>query len=110
MSCRLKASFIGTILQDVGLPRPKNQQIDDLAAEISPEKIDEADGDWIFSGVYGDPKATKKDTAIANPLWKNLKAVKAGQAKDVPDETWYLGLGVTAADSVLADLRGYLVK
>ncbi|MEU6877305.1 iron-siderophore ABC transporter substrate-binding protein [Streptomyces sp. NPDC046712] len=105
-----KASFIGTILQDAGLPRPKNQQIDDLAAEVSPEKIDQADADWIFTGVYGDPKATKRDTAQANPLWKNLQAVKAGQAKDVPDETWYLGLGVTAADSVLDDLHGYLVK
>ncbi|MER6097274.1 iron-siderophore ABC transporter substrate-binding protein [Streptomyces sp. NPDC001728] len=105
-----KASFIGTILEDTGLPRPKNQQIDELAAEISPEKIDEADADWIFTGVYGDAKATKKDTAQANPLWKNLKAVKAGQAKDVPDETWYLGLGVTAANSVLDDLRADLVK
>ena len=105
-----KASFIGTILEDAGLPRPKNQQIDELAAEISPEKIDQADGDWIFTGVYGEAKATKKDTAQANPLWKNLKAVKAGQAKDVPDETWYLGLGVTAANSVLDDLRADLVK
>ncbi|MFG3035732.1 ABC transporter substrate-binding protein [Streptomyces sp. NPDC048330] len=105
-----KASFIGTILEDAGLPRPKNQQIDELAAEISPEKIDEADADWIFTGVYGDAKATKKDTAQTNPLWKNLKAVKAGRAKDVPDETWYLGLGVTAANSVLDDLREDLVK
>ncbi|MFF5428324.1 MULTISPECIES: ABC transporter substrate-binding protein [unclassified Streptomyces] len=105
-----KASFIGTILEDAGLPRPKNQQIDELAAEISPEKIDEADADWIFTGVYGDPKATKRDAAQANPLWKNLKAVKAGRAKDVPDETWYLGLGVTAANSVLDDLRADLVK
>ncbi|MEU7012634.1 iron-siderophore ABC transporter substrate-binding protein [Streptomyces sp. NPDC046385] len=105
-----KASFIGTILEDVGLPRPANQQVNDLAVEVSPEKIDQADGDWIFTGVYGDPKATKRDTAQANPLWKNLKAVKAGQAKDVPDETWYLGLGVTAANSVLDDLRGDLVK
>ncbi|MFE6069911.1 ABC transporter substrate-binding protein [Streptomyces sp. NPDC056525] len=105
-----KASFIGTILEDTGLPRPENQQINDLAAEISPEKIDEADGDWIFTGVYGEAKATKKDTAQANPLWKNLKAVRAGQAEDVPDETWYLGLGVTAADMVLDDLRGHLVK
>ncbi|MFE5972024.1 ABC transporter substrate-binding protein [Streptomyces sp. NPDC056460] len=105
-----KASFIGTILQDTGLPRPENQRIDELAAEISAEKIDEADGDWIFTGVYGEAKATKKDTAQANPLWKNLKAVKAGQAEDVPDETWYLGLGVTAANMVLDDLRGYLVK
>ncbi|MFF5924594.1 ABC transporter substrate-binding protein [Streptomyces hydrogenans] len=105
-----KASFIGTILEDAGLPRPKNQQIDELAAEISPEKIDQADGDWIFTGVYGDAKATKKDAAQGNPLWKNLEAVKAGQAKDVPDETWYLGLGVTAANSVLDDLRADLVK
>ncbi|MFB6633103.1 ABC transporter substrate-binding protein [Streptomyces sp. NPDC056362] len=105
-----KASFIGTILEDTGLPRPKNQQIDELAAEISPERIDEADADWIFTGVYGDAKATKKDSAQANPLWRNLKAVKAGHAKDVPDETWYLGLGVTAANSVLDDLRADLVK
>ncbi|MEV5678782.1 MULTISPECIES: ABC transporter substrate-binding protein [unclassified Streptomyces] len=105
-----KASFIGTILEDTGLPRPENQQIDDLAAEISPEKIDEADADWIFTGVYGDVKATKRDTAQANPLWKNLKAVKAGQAKDVSDETWYLGLGVTSANLVLDDLRADLVK
>ena len=105
-----KASFIGTILDDIGLPRPANQQIDELAAEISPENIDDADADWIFTGVYGDAKATDRDTARSNPLWKNLKAVKSGQAKDVSDETWYLGLGVTSARLVLDDLRGYLVK
>ncbi|KMS85573.1 MULTISPECIES: ABC transporter substrate-binding protein [Streptomyces] len=101
-------SFIGTILKDVGIPRPKNQDIEDLAAEISAENIDQADADWIFTGVYGDPKATDKSKAQGNPLWKNLKAVKDGHARDVPDETWYLGLGVTAADSVLDDLQKYL--
>ncbi|MEV7817013.1 iron-siderophore ABC transporter substrate-binding protein [Streptomyces flaveolus] len=101
-------SFIGTILNDVGIPRPKNQDIEDLAAEISAENIDQADADWIFTGVYGDPKATDKSKAQGNPLWKNLKAVKDGHARDVPDETWYLGLGVTAADSVLDDLQKYL--
>jgi iron complex transport system substrate-binding protein len=105
-----KASFIGTILQDVGLPRPANQRVNDLATEISPEKIDDADADWIFTGVYGDAKKTDRDTARSNPLWKNLKAVGDGHAKDVKDETWYLGLGVTAANLVLDDLRGYLVK
>lgn len=45
-------------------------------------------------GVYGDPKATGK----------------SGHAYDVPDETWYLGLGVTAADEVLADLRAHLTE
>lgn len=105
-----QASFIGTILRDAGVPRPKNQQVQDLAVEISPEKMDEADADWIFTGVYGDPSKTERDTAESNPLWKDLKAVKAGQAENVPDETWYLGLGVTAADLVLDDLRGFLVK
>ncbi|MET9881378.1 iron-siderophore ABC transporter substrate-binding protein [Actinacidiphila glaucinigra] len=101
-------SFIGTILKDVGIPRPKNQDIEDLAAEISAENIDQADADYIFTGVYGDPKATEKSKAQGNPLWKNLKAVKDGHAFDVPDETWYLGLGVTAADAVLDDLEKHL--
>ncbi|MWA10817.1 ABC transporter substrate-binding protein [Streptomyces sp. BA2] len=105
-----KASFIGTILADTGLPRPKNQQVNDLATEISTEKIDEADADWIFTGVYGDAKKTGRSEAEKNPLWKKLDAVKDGQAKNVPDETWYLGLGVTAANEVLGDLRGFLVK
>jgi iron complex transport system substrate-binding protein len=104
------ASFIGTILKDVGIPRPKNQDIEDLAAEISAENIDQADADYIFTGVYGDPKATDKSKAQSNPLWKNLDAVKAGHAYDVPDETWYLGLGVTAAEEVLADLEQHLTK
>jgi iron complex transport system substrate-binding protein len=104
------ASFIGTILKDSGIPRPKNQNIADLAAEISAENIDQADADYIFTGVYGDPKATDKTKVQGNPLWKNLGAVKAGRAYDVPDETWYLGLGVTAANEVLADLEKYLVK
>jgi iron complex transport system substrate-binding protein len=104
------ASFIGTILKDAGIPRPKNQDIEDLAAEVSAENIDQADGDYIFTGVYGDPKATDKSKAQGNPLWKNLKAVKAGHAYDVPDETWYLGLGVTAANEVVADLESHLTK
>ncbi|MDT0468558.1 ABC transporter substrate-binding protein [Streptomyces gibsoniae] len=103
-------SFIGTILKDLGVPRPKNQDIDDLAAEISAENIDQADADYIFTGVYGNPSATDMAKAQGNPLWKNLKAVKDGHAHDVPDETWYLGLGVTAANSVLDDLQKYLAS
>ncbi|NSC20059.1 iron-siderophore ABC transporter substrate-binding protein [Streptomyces albus subsp. chlorinus] len=105
-----KASFIGTILQDVGLPRPGNQRVNDLATEISPERMDEADADWIFTGAYGDPESTDRAKARNSPLWKNLRAVRKGHARDVDDETWYLGLGVTAADRVLDDLRHHLVK
>ncbi|GAB2866003.1 iron-siderophore ABC transporter substrate-binding protein [Streptomyces deserti] len=104
------ASFIGTILKDAGIPRPKNQDIDDLATEVSAENIDQADADYIFTGVYGDPEATDKAKAQGNPLWKNLKAVKSGHAHDVPDETWYLGLGVMAAEEVVADLDRHLTE
>jgi hypothetical protein len=81
-----------------------------LGQDIGPERINEADADWIFTGVYDDAKATKRDQAESNPLWKKLRAVKAGHAKNVQDETWYLGLGVTAAGRVLDCLRGYLVR
>ncbi|MEU7605690.1 iron-siderophore ABC transporter substrate-binding protein [Streptomyces sp. NPDC041003] len=104
------ASFIGTILKDTGLPRPQNQQVEELAVEVGPERMDEAAADWIFTGVYGAKDKTKRDSAEANPLWRGLEAVQQGRAKDVPDETWYLGLGVTAADKVLDDLRGFLVE
>lgn len=55
-------------------------------------------------------KAAERDTAQANPLWKDLKAVKEGRAKNVSGETWYLGLGVTSANPVLDDLPADLVK
>ncbi|MET1154286.1 ABC transporter substrate-binding protein, partial [Arthrobacter sp.] len=41
-------SLIGVILTDTGLARPENQNIDELAAEISAENIEQSDSDWIF--------------------------------------------------------------
>ncbi|WP_371484611.1 ABC transporter substrate-binding protein [Kitasatospora sp. NBC_00315] len=101
-------SFIGTILTDIPLPQPKIEQVKELAVEISPEQIDKADADWIFYGVYGTPSATNQDTVLGGALWKTLGAVKAGQARPVSDETWFLGLGVLAANAVLSDLKGFV--
>ncbi len=101
-------SFIGTILADIPLPQPKIEQVKELAVEISPEQIDKADADWVFYGVYGTPSATNQDAVLGGPLWKTLGAVKSGQARPVSDETWFLGLGVMAADVVLGDLRGFV--
>ncbi|MFF2025418.1 ABC transporter substrate-binding protein [Streptomyces sp. NPDC058171] len=105
-----RASFIGTVLEDVGIPRPKNQQADELSTNVSTERIDDADADWIFTGVYGDPAKTDRSEVEDSPLWEGLGAVEAGRAEDVSEETWYLGLGVTAAHEVLDDLRGHLLK
>ncbi|MFG3055136.1 ABC transporter substrate-binding protein [Kitasatospora sp. NPDC048239] len=101
-------SFIGTILTDVPLPQPKIEQVKELAVEISPEQIDKADADWIFYGVYGSPSSTNQDAVLGGALWKTLGGVKSGQARPVSDETWFLGLGVMAANAVLADLKGFV--
>ncbi|GGU52441.1 hypothetical protein GCM10010211_16060 [Streptomyces albospinus] len=84
------------------------RQADDPATEAGPENTGQADAEWIFTGVHGDPKPTRRDTAGQNPLRKYLRAVGDGHAENVKDETWYLGPGVTAADGVPDDLRGFL--
>lgn len=105
-----KKSFIGTILIDAGIPQPPASQADDLAVEISTEQIAQADADWILIGTYGDQTKTAQQQVLAGPLWQTLTAVKSGHAKPVSDETWFLGLGVLAAEEVLTDLEKTLTN
>ncbi|MFI9010205.1 ABC transporter substrate-binding protein [Actinosynnema sp. NPDC053489] len=100
-----KKSFIGTILIDAGIPQPPASQVDDLAVEVSTEQIGQADGDWILIGTYGDQAKTARQQVLGGPLWQTLNAVQQGHAKPVSDETWFLGLGVLAAEEVLTDLE-----
>lgn len=99
-----KKSFIGTILIDAKIGQPTSSQVDDLAAEVSAEQISKADGDFILYSTYGDPAKTATGSVVGGPLWSGLNAVKAGKAKPVLDETYFLGLGVLAADVVLDDM------
>jgi iron complex transport system substrate-binding protein len=101
-------SFIGVILHDVGLPRPANQDIDELAAEISPERVSESDGDWLFYSSYGPPDATAEKSVVGGELWNHIGAVQRGTAHRVDDEVWFLGLGPTGANLVLDDLQEFL--
>jgi iron complex transport system substrate-binding protein len=100
-----KKSFIGTILVDAKIPQPSPSQVDDLSAEVSAEQIGKADGDFILYSTYGDPAKTATASVVGGPLWSGLNAVKAGKAKPVLDETYFLGLGVLAANVVLDDLQ-----
>ncbi|HEX6339713.1 iron-siderophore ABC transporter substrate-binding protein [Umezawaea sp.] len=100
-----RKSFIGTILIDAKLPQPESQQVDDLAVEVSTEQIGKADADWILYATYGDASKTARQEILGGPLWAGLTAVKAGHAKPVADETWFLGLGVIGAEAVLTDLE-----
>ncbi|MDH6680839.1 iron complex transport system substrate-binding protein [Rhodococcus sp. LBL1] len=101
-------SFIGVILQDVGLRRPDIQNIEELAVEVSPETITQADGDWIFYSTYGKPDTTAQTEVLGGPLWAGMNAVKNGKAVQVSDETWFLALGPTGAMIVLDDLQNLL--
>lgn len=105
-----RKSLIGVILQDAGLVRPAEQDIDELAVEISPETIDKADGSIIFYTSYGTPAATGETAVIESSSWKALPAVAEGKAHRVNDDVWYLGLGPTGAMQIVSDLKELLPK
>jgi iron complex transport system substrate-binding protein len=97
------ASFSGIVLKDAGLRRPKSQDVDDFAAEISAERIKDADADAIFVATYADEKGLSAKTAEqfkANPLWKPL----APKVHEVPDMTWMTAVGLQGAWVILTDL------
>lgn len=104
-----KASFIGTVLDDIGLPRPPSQDVDDFAAEISAEQLEQADGDIIFTTHYGPADDTTKGALTSNPLWSTLPAVGAGDVYEVPDDHWMLGIGIQAAGLVLDDIEALVL-
>jgi iron complex transport system substrate-binding protein len=103
----LKSSYIGYILQDVGLPRPASQDVDSFSSEISLEQVQDVDADYIFITGYAEDDSDL-ETFLDSPLWQTLSAVQNGHAIDVNDDTWIAGLGIQAANLVLEDLTTLL--
>ncbi|WP_327151049.1 ABC transporter substrate-binding protein [Nocardia sp. NBC_01329] len=101
-------SLLGVILQDAGLARPEKQNIDDLAVEISPENISDADGSVVFYSSYGAPDTTGENAVVHGAGWKALSAVEDGKAFRVNDDIWFLGLGPTGAALIVDDLEKHL--
>ncbi|GIH02063.1 ABC transporter periplasmic component [Rhizocola hellebori] len=105
-------SFSGIVLGDAGLARPQFQLLegkqDRRFEKVSPERISDVDGDFIFVAAYGEKAAAEQARVTGGPLWAGLGAVKAGRTKVVADETWMTGIGVTAAHKILDDLEKYL--
>ncbi|SEG55872.1 iron complex transport system substrate-binding protein [Nonomuraea solani] len=105
-------SFSGIVVGDAGIPRPEVQQLaaqaDKRFGKLSQENIAQADADAVFYTAYGEAAAKSQATVTGGPLWKNLKAVESGNAHNVDDEIWMLGIGVTAAGKILDDLDKYL--
>lgn len=103
-----RGSFIGTILEDVGLSRPENQRGDKTFTEVSRERLGDADSDRLFYSAYGENAGEQLNELVNSAQWKALRAAKTGKAVRVPDDTWLLGLGPIAAKLVLEDLGKYL--
>jgi iron complex transport system substrate-binding protein len=105
-------SFSGIVVGDAGIPRPEVQQLagqqDKRFGKLSQENIAQADGDAIFYSAYGEAAAKSQAEVTGGPLWKKLKGVESGNAHNVDDEIWMLGIGVTAAGKILDDLEKYL--
>ncbi|GHO42510.1 ABC transporter substrate-binding protein [Ktedonospora formicarum] len=103
-------TFIGSILDDAGLPRPTSQDAQKkFAEEVSYENISSMDGDVIFLCNYGDSKA-KLQELTNQPQWQKLQAVKNGKVFQVSDDLWMLGIGVGAATKVVDELTTDLTK
>jgi len=103
-----RASFIGTVLEDAGIARPPVQDVDEFDVVVSAEQIDQAEGDVIFVGTYGDAAETDGPSVLGGPLWTRLPAVRSGDVHEVEDDIWFLGTGVGAAERVLDDLERLL--
>ncbi len=104
-----KESFVGTILEDAGLPRPPSQDVNEFAIlNASEEFIPKMGGDVIFTTAYGPEDETTQQEITSDPLWRKLEAVQQGRVYAVSDDLWMLGIGPTAANGVLDDLDKHL--
>lgn len=102
------ASFSGSVLADIGFARPAAQNGEGLAEPITKERIGELAADRILHFTYetGDGLAIgEAESWMAEPLWQNLDAVRAGQVYGVSDAVWATAGGFMAAQLALDDIE-----
>ncbi|KZL48140.1 Fe3+-citrate ABC transporter substrate-binding protein [Nodularia spumigena CENA596] len=100
-------SFSGSILKEIGLPRPRYEDKDKNHENISLELIPQIGGDVIFLILGGHNESRLKQFAN-HPLWSRLQAVQQDRVYPVTGDTWVAGWGIIAANRVLDDLFKYL--
>jgi iron complex transport system substrate-binding protein len=97
-------SFAGTILGDVGLPRPAAQRRERDALPVSGDDLRKLDGDVVLLSVAPGGEGTLARLE-GSATWRRLKAVRAGRVHRVPDDPWRTGGGVLGAELALRDLE-----
>lgn len=105
----LKDSFVGTILEDAGLPRPPAQDQAGFVERISLEAIPQLDADVMFL-IVSDPEQTKTlNQFTQSPLWSQLKVVQQNRVYPVSSDIWINGWNMLGAQQVLDDLFQHLI-
>ncbi|MEV4559640.1 ABC transporter substrate-binding protein [Kitasatospora sp. NPDC049285] len=99
-----RQNFPGSVLADLGLPRPDPQNTDQFAVEVTPDQLAQADGDVLLYAGYGDPDRSGLTAALASPAWQSLGAVRSHHAFPVDDRLWFQGIGYTGAHFLIAEL------
>ncbi|WP_159945214.1 MULTISPECIES: ABC transporter substrate-binding protein [unclassified Nocardiopsis] len=99
-------SYIGVIMDDLGLPPSENTETDseEIATYHSPERLMDLEADHILVATYDDGEAGEvaedKERYVTNPLWGELEGTKT----DVDDAYWMSGVGLISAHAVLDDV------
>ncbi|NJM19454.1 MAG: iron-siderophore ABC transporter substrate-binding protein [Richelia sp. RM2_1_2] len=100
-------SFAGSIIKEIGLPRPNYQDKDKNSENISLELIPQLEGDVIFL-ILGEHNPSKLKQFTNHPLWSKLEAVREERVYKVSSDTWISSWGMIGANLVLDDLFKYL--
>ncbi|MEB3337790.1 MAG: iron-siderophore ABC transporter substrate-binding protein [Leptolyngbyaceae bacterium] len=105
----MNSSFSGSIIKEIGLPRPSYQDKDKNSENISLELIPKIEGDAIFL-ILGGHNESKLQQFITHPLWSRLPAVQKNRVYPVTNDIWIASWGIIGANRVLDDIFKYLVE
>ena len=105
-------SFSGVVFDQLGFKRASHQaklftpdnKMGNFAVEVDKELIPEMDADVLFYFTYADSIAVEEEWTN-DPLFKNLTAVKEGNAHKVSDIIWNTAGGVIAANIMLDEIE-----
>ena len=101
-------SFIGEIMTDMHIPRPKDAPDSDkeIFVPLSAEQILQGDAGLVMvsaftpAGAEGDKSRAQQEKFQSNPLWQRLQ----GEVINVDDSTFLASVSIQGAHAVITDL------
>jgi iron complex transport system substrate-binding protein len=104
-----RANYSGTILTDLGFPRPPSQNVDDFGLlNQSLETLGPlGDADVVVVSPTEGEQGAFMQEMLRSPLWQSLGAVKRGAILIVSDDVWMAGIGYRSAGVILDDIARF---